>query len=338
MGVALHKVMSPNKLESDPTTKRAEKLPRLSVALEKRSPSAKVNLNQQAIIQAAEQYLETRAKRKLTYETIRQDRKALTDFIAFTDLLDTQTITAKLLETWIEALKDRALSPNTIDSYRIHVKQFFAWLLQMGSIDGNPWDDVRVRIGSKPLKRETFTEDEYDLIVKKSKGTIWNYAAIVGWNTGLRMVDVANLRYENIDWQEQVITLIPRKTKRSGMSVCIPWLSGSDLAKLLVYLKFNPPDDSGYLCPVLQAMTSDKRGGYQAVLEFNRWLRKKCKIVDKTFHTFRRTLITRLITNGADSEAVRSIVGIKDRQTLDHYFVPTAASAKTAMLTLRKNL
>lgn len=324
--------MSRSKSKSAETTRKTARLPRLKVVLEKREASEEANLNQQQLIELAEEYMKVRQNESVSYKTIEQTQHALLNFIAFN--LDSESITQTLLRQWVQSLKDKNLARSTVKAWAVQVKRFFRWMQETGSISVNPWEGMSFAYGKQILKRELFSEDEYQLIKRKAYGTPWYYAAIVGWNTGLRMIDVANLRFEHVNYEQQFITCLPRKTKNRGIRVTIPFQSGTDISKLLYQLRGVPPDDSGYLCPVLQAMTHKDHGSYLATLEFNRWLRKTCKISDKTFHTFRRTFITRLMSNDVDSELAMSITGITDRETLSHYYVPNLKALKNAILKL----
>jgi len=65
----------------------------------------------------------------------------------------------------------------------------------------------------KAEKRGTFTSAQVSKLVRAANGD-WRGAILLGYYTGERLGDVANMRWEAIDWRNKVIRFTPSKTKK----------------------------------------------------------------------------------------------------------------------------
>ena len=62
-------------------------------------------------------------------------------------------------------------------------------------------------------ERATFTSAQVSKLVRAADGD-WRGAILLGYYTGARLGDVANMRWEAIDWRNKVIRFTPSKTKK----------------------------------------------------------------------------------------------------------------------------
>src|SRR5215471_19215787 len=84
--------------------------------------------------------------------------------------------------------------------------------LRQGYIPSNPATAVE----SLPVKAEergTFTPAQVSKLAGAANGD-WRGAILLGYYTGARLGDVANMRWDAIDWHNKVIRFTPSKTKR----------------------------------------------------------------------------------------------------------------------------
>jgi integrase len=84
--------------------------------------------------------------------------------------------------------------------------------LRQGYIQTNPATAVE----SLPVnveERETFTPAQVSKLVHSATGD-WPGAILLGYYTGARIGDVANMRWDAIDWGNKVIRFTPSKTKK----------------------------------------------------------------------------------------------------------------------------
>lgn len=78
-------------------------------------------------------------------------------------------------------------------------------------IESNP----ATALESLPVKAEekgTFTPAQVSKLVRAADGD-WRGAILLGYYTGARLSDVANMRWEAIDWRNKIIRFTPSKTK-----------------------------------------------------------------------------------------------------------------------------
>ena len=84
--------------------------------------------------------------------------------------------------------------------------------LRQGYIQTNPATAVE----SLPVngeERGTFTPAQVTKLVRSAEGD-WRGAILLGYYTGARLGDVANMRWDAIDWRSKVIRFTPSKTKK----------------------------------------------------------------------------------------------------------------------------
>jgi integrase len=62
-------------------------------------------------------------------------------------------------------------------------------------------------------ERGTFTPTEVSKLVRAANGD-WVGAILLGYYTGARLSDVANMRWDTVDWRNKVIQFTPSKTKK----------------------------------------------------------------------------------------------------------------------------
>ena len=84
--------------------------------------------------------------------------------------------------------------------------------LRQGFIPSNPATAVE-SLPVKAEERATFTPAQISKLVRAANGD-WPGAILLGYYTGARLSDVANMRWEALDWRNKVIRFTPRKTKR----------------------------------------------------------------------------------------------------------------------------
>jgi integrase len=80
-------------------------------------------------------------------------------------------------------------------------------------IESNP----ATALESLPVKSEekgTFTPDQVSKLVRAADGD-WRGAILLGYYTGARLGDVANMRWDAIDWGNKTVRFTPSKTKKA---------------------------------------------------------------------------------------------------------------------------
>jgi integrase len=148
-------------------------------------------------------------------KTMDRYRQVVRDFMASLgnrENLALAHITPKDLLTYrnsIVAAKKTARTANL--SVKV-VSAAFNAAVRQHIVESNP----ATALESLPVTAEekgTFTSAQVSRLVRTAEGD-WRAAILLGYCTGARLGDVANMRWDAIDWRNKIIRFTPRKTKR----------------------------------------------------------------------------------------------------------------------------
>ena len=92
--------------------------------------------------------------------------------------------------------------------------------VRQGKLRFNPCLELDV-LDEELAEREPFTSDEIEKLLNAATGD-WKAAILLGYFTGARLGDVANMRWSAIDLDKRLITFTPKKTKRGKKILRIP--------------------------------------------------------------------------------------------------------------------
>jgi len=148
-------------------------------------------------------------------KTIERYRQVIRDFIASLGSranLALAHITPKDVLTYRNSI---IAANKTARTANLSIKVVSAALnaaLRQGYISSNPASAVE-SLPVKAEERATFTSAQVSKLVRAADGD-WRGAILLGYYTGARLGDVANMRWEAIDWPNKVIRFTPSKTKK----------------------------------------------------------------------------------------------------------------------------
>lgn len=151
-----------------------------------------------ASVKAFVTWLGERAKKPLESVTI-------TDIRAFRDHMQAGGRTAR-----------------TCNHYVKDIGSGFRSALREGLITYNPVSSLEALPTDDSIDRQPFTRDEVMKLSRAATSPDWKGAILVGAFTGLRLADIAKLKWGAVDLSVGAIRLIPAKTKRKKREVLIP--------------------------------------------------------------------------------------------------------------------
>lgn len=218
-------------------------------------------------------------------------------------------------EYYIYLRSKEQLSARTVVIYRRCIRTFYNWLVDHELADSNPVGKLENVVATQ-AQRPIFTPEELDRITAKAKDDcLWSYAVLCGRETGLRLGDVATLRWDAILWDARGIKHMPNKTKRFQKTVEIP-ISETFLHKL-TEMKL-AAGDSPFVHPWM-ASEYQAAGHKTLSMQFIR-LAEKASVFGKSFHCLRHTRATELLMSGMPAAVVCTITGhsLKELQTYCH--------------------
>jgi integrase len=121
------------------------------------------------------------------------------------------------IRSWRDALKRKGLSAPTVNQAIKILRMPFKAAHDAGYIDLNPNTKTTVRLlrdEARNVSKDVFTPEHLAALLNAAPSEDWKGAILCGYYTGLRLRDVTNLQWGAINWEEQKITVITRKTHK----------------------------------------------------------------------------------------------------------------------------
>ena len=222
------------------------------------------------------------------------------------------------------------LSSSAYNQHRGLLILVFKTLKDEAGLFENPWektkrkekDGISRKILSKTqIKKILSFFDDSNIPVRNEMKLLF----YVGAYTGLRLADCCLLKWDNINFQMNLIKLVPRKTDRINREVTIPLMP--ELRPVLEKAFKNKSGD--YILPVisekyLKYPDGIKRNvqkvfedcGFKTTVQIE-GRKKETSILG--FHSFRGSLASNLINNGTPLSIVKKIIGDNLKTLEDHY-------------------
>ncbi len=135
------------------------------------------------------------------------------------DCLGDRTVTALEIEGFFTSLRKTKIKRNTLKSYQVAIKSFFAWQVETGLIVENPVASLRLISGEQISPIIPSVDEVKDMIVscgRLNEYELRNAAMIVLLaETGVRVGELVQLRFGDVDLQSsQFVLNVVGETKR----------------------------------------------------------------------------------------------------------------------------
>jgi len=194
--------------------------------------------------------------------------------------------------------------------------------------------------GRKTVIIPTITlEEERKLLLTKDCKTPLekrNYAMmLLALRTGLRSIDLTNLKLENIDWKKNTLSLVQTKT---GVPIVLPLLTDVGNAIADYILNARPPSNQPYVFLNAHA-PFQKLSGRSSCYGISCVVMKKAGIRQgkddrKGFHFLRHSLAARLLSEETPLPVISSILGHRDKDSTKVYLSTDLAHLRACALGL----
>ncbi|MGX7149862.1 tyrosine-type recombinase/integrase [Enterococcus ureasiticus] len=246
----------------------------------------------------------------------------------------------KQLERLVDQLKDK-LSPASIHIVFRLVKSCLKGARDRGYLYTNPAEDISL---PKVQKEQVpaLNRQQHTKILKESKKTIHGLPIVIALETGMRIGEISALRWEDVDFEQQVIHV--RRTKQR----IFDYVNKSSKTKLI---ETAPKTQRGKriipMTPCLneQLIQAKSQATSSYVVEYHgksieprtisyRFERIKAKvgIVNVGFHALRHTFATRCVELGISISTVSALLGHASiKMTLDTYTYSFLEDQRQAM-------
>lgn len=273
------------------------------------------------------------------FKLVCQPRLAPSTYRAISHVLEqfalwigTRKLSKELIVKFCEEQTARAVKAGTLVHQFNPVKQFLRWCHRMDYIKSELGFLVPVIRVAIPAPRR-FSPEQYAALKEITKGTIWHYASIMAYRTGMRLSDVCLLKWENVNLEEMFIAYIPFKTRRKGISALCPIESGGDLHEVILDMSRNRSTHeiwSAYVCPEM-AMYYPKDGGRLAFRTngagSGRTFAQCCHKIGArhlSFHKLRNSFMSRAVDANLNWMKVCQITGLRTFSVMMRYAKPDA--------------
>jgi integrase len=197
--------------------------------------------------------------------------------------------------------KDR--SPSTVNKLKAHVSGGFQSAKEEGILEQNVFSLID-NLKAVPIERDTFSPEQVARLVAAAPTNDWKGMIILGYTSAARLMDVANMKWSNVDLKNGLLEFRVRKTGKKALLALHPDFSGW-LAK-----QRPPKHRDTFLFPSLAGERGPGKFGLSS--EFKK-IMTKAKIVGRqvvsqggtrkistlSFHALRHTSATSIYGNAA---------------------------------------
>ncbi len=269
-----------------------------------------INENTKNLLKNFETYLSK--ERNFSIHTIRAYTNDIFNFIIWLDNTDPLKINTKTVGEFVHFIQKMNFSRKTIARKIAGIKSFYTFLYNEEIITYNPIDGVIVPKMQKKLP-QFLTEKEIENILTNIKietpsGYRNRVILELLWVTGMRISELSNLNYENLNLEQNEITVFGKGAKER--IVLIP-------EKTKNLLKNYINNVSNLVSNAPHTPESPLFTNYNGYRLQNQSIRKALKeVVNKielpkrvTPHVFRHSFATKMLEKGADLRIVQELLG-----------------------------
>lgn len=286
--------------------------------------------------------LELRQKQKLTQTTINDYQNSLRIFNKYFKENNIKKLSSESIYGFFKFVgsNEKTNSNYQLYKYKIHLRKFLNYLISLNMIDKTILDslpDIKY-IRNKKLP-SVFTHEEVKRIVdsidRNSAIGKRAYAMIVlAVKFGLRAHDVVNLQFEDIDWENKIIRINQKKTKRTVELPLLPEVGNA----ILDYLKnarrkSNSPfvflNIKGPVKPITSSAFYNILNNYINISSIEN--------LDKRHHgphSLRHTLASQMLKNGNELSTISAVLGHSSTQVTTVYLSIDYSNLKACCISM----
>lgn len=282
-----------------------------------------------------------KTQKRLDKKTLKAYRIDLTQFSAFLKKTDIFTVTISDIESYIGQLNQN-FKPKTAKRKIASLKAFFHYLEYKNIIDNNPFNKIRIKFRESLLLPKTiplytmetflsqiYKENSLSNTLYKKKRTLLDIAiAETLFSTGMRISELCNLKYADIDLRDATIRIYGKGSKERIIQI-----GNEEVIKLLNrYAKEFELEihKSNYFFTNTNSLPISD----QAV---RRMINKYCNLaaidLKITPHMFRHTFATCLLEADVDIRYIQEMLGHSSITVTEIYTHVTLSKQKDILTT-----
>ena len=273
-----------------------------------------------------EEYFARKAERTATstLNTYRPAKVAFLEFIGPKADGRLEQVVPADVRKFREKIHKAGRTAKTADQYKKFVHGAFEAAVREGVLERNPAAGLESLPATDSKKRGPFTAEQVSSLLKVAPPE-WRLSVLFGVHTGLRLQDIVNLRWGQVDLDEHRVTVTPKKQRRSLAAKKIIGVPlHPQLAQAIIDLP-GTDDPDAPLMPSLAGRRPGGRGGLSR--EFLEIMARagippevKQRLTDGSgsetislsFHSMRHTFITALTEQGVSKDVRMGLAGQTD--------------------------
>jgi integrase len=247
-------------------------------------------------------------------------------------------ISPDIAKAYLESMNHGKIAPRTFNAHLHFLRYFFRVLTTEARLTENVWKKAKSK-ADIILSRRDLTVDELKKVCDTAQGEMKLLFAI-GLYTGLRLGDVATLKWGEVDLKRHQIRRVPNKTaRRMPQAITIPIHAA--IAAMLADIPANERD-AVYVLPQ-SANTYLKRGRSKLTRQIQKHF-EACGIktteerevgsrarVVVGFHSLRHTFVSMAREAGAPLAVIEGLVGHHSVSLTRHYTHVSEAASQNAI-------
>lgn len=261
--------------------------------------------NDKVLAEAFENFIRHKKINNLSSESILYYNRCYKTFCQFHNpTLPCNTITQDVVERYTEFLQSKNIVDITVNSYLRGVRAMLYYFMERGYLQEFSVKLIRF---NKKIK-ETYTNEELDILLKKPNLKICAFAEFRGWvminyllGTGNRLSTMINVKCGDIDFDNNVIRLTKVKNRKEQI---VP-LSSTLREILKEYLLYRKGDSEDFLFSTVYGEGMTKSGVTTAIKTYN----IDRGVAKHSIHLFRHTFAKLWILNGGDIFRLQKMLG-----------------------------
>ena len=215
----------------------------------------------------------------------------------------------------------KSMAPSSMHDVKLHLRKLYDYL-SASELSDIPYKELlsfRVNRESKiyPCVPKEELAAMFGAIDRDTKRGKRDYAILLlGAVTGLRAIDVANLKLGDINWVRGEIKLVQAKTETT---VVLPLTQDVGEAVKEYILKARPKTETQNIFLRINAPHSELKSAVTISDIYNDWRRATGLSRSRRFHSLRRTLGTLMVTSGTPVTTVAQVLGQRDVNSTKQY-------------------
>ena len=254
-------------------------------------------------------------QKRYSQHTLRSYSDDLTQFydymIASFGEMPVEELTASIIRSWLASLKEQDISSRSINRKISSLKSFFKYHIRTGTLSATPMTQVSSPKAPKRLPvfvKQEETEDLFSYVEFPDswEGRTDRLMISLLYNTGLRSAELVSLRENQVDAGKKVIKVLGKGNKERIIPV-----SPALLVEIRDYAAAKKELETGDVVSDRLLVTVKGRALYAGYVyrRVKYYLQQVTTIKKKSPHVLRHTFATHLLSNGADLNSVKELLG-----------------------------